>query len=67
MSGYPPPVVTWKKNGIQLQEGESTKLTIRSVEDDDFGIYTCTATNFETSVGPCNISVAKETGTYKEN
>ena len=67
LSGYPPPIVTWKKNGILLQKGENTKLTITFVKEEDFGIYTCTATNFETSAGPCNITVLKEIGTYKEN
>lgn len=67
LSGFPPPIVTWKKNGTLLQKGGSTKLTITSVKEGDFGIYTCTATNFEISAGPCNISVVKETGMYKEN
>lgn len=47
--GYPPPFVTWKKNGIRLNE-ESPVLTIYNLVNQDFGNYTCTATNFETNV-----------------
>lgn len=64
VSGYPPPVVTWKTNGTQLQNGEDTKYTITSVEDKDFGNYTCTATNFKTTIGPLAISVLKKRGKY---
>ena len=49
VSGYPPPFVTWKKNGIQLNQ-ESSVLKIHDVVNQDFGNYTCTATNFDTSV-----------------
>ena len=49
VSGYPPPFVTWKKNGIQLNQ-ESSVLKIYNLANQDFGNYTCTATNFETTV-----------------
>ncbi|KAM7440776.1 Hemicentin-1 [Porites harrisoni] len=49
VSGYPPPFVTWKKNGIQLNQ-ESSVLKIYNLASQDFGNYTCTATNFETTV-----------------
>ena len=49
VSGYPPPFVTWKKNGIQLNQ-ESSVLKIYNLANQGFGNYTCTATNFETTV-----------------
>lgn len=49
VSGYPPPFVTWKKNGIELHQ-ESSVLEIYNLVNQDFGNHTCTATNFETSV-----------------
>ena len=49
VGGYPPPFVTWKKNGIQLNQ-ESSVLKISNLVNQDFGNYTCTATNFETNV-----------------
>ena len=65
VSGYPPPVVTWKTNGAQLQQGEGILYTISSVEDKDLGNYTCTATNFKTTIGPLAINVLKKRGEYK--
>lgn len=49
VSGYPPPFVTWKKNGIHFNQ-ESSVLKIYNLANQDFGNYTCTATNFEKTV-----------------
>ena len=62
VSGYPTPVVTWVKNGIQLKKGEDNTLTITPEKDEDFGDYTCTATDGMTSIGPFIISVMKKGG-----
>ena len=57
VSGYQPPFVTWEKNGTQLQKGENNMPTTGSVEEEDFGVYTCTATNCLTPLGPSSITV----------
>jgi len=62
VSGYPPPVVTWKKNGIELQKGENTEFTIAAVKEEQFGHYTCTATDGITSLGPFDIMVVNKVG-----
>ena len=62
VSGYPPPIVTWKKNGIQLQRGENTDFTITAVQAEHFGNYTCTATDGKTTFGPFNIIVVSKVG-----
>ena len=62
--GYPPPSVTWKKDGILLPEFKTTKLTITFVKEEDLGIYTCLATDGKTALGPLSINVAKESGMY---
>ena len=59
VSGYPPPEVTWEKNGAQLQKGEHNMYTITTVKDEDFGNYACTATDGKSSIGPFNSSVMK--------
>ena len=61
VSGYPPPFITWKKNGVQLNE-ESFVLKLFNLKDEDFGNYTCSATDFRTSVGPLNITIKKKSG-----
>lgn len=52
VNGYPPPIVTWKKNGSNLQTAESKCYNIASVKNDDFGNYTCVGTDGKTIVGP---------------
>ena len=64
VSGYPPPIVTWMKNGTERQIGEDSKFTIVSAKEEDFGIYTCMATDGENTLVQCNISVVKEIGGY---
>ena len=59
VSGYPSPVITWEKNGAQLQKGQNTMLTITAVKDEDFGNYSCTATDGISSIGPFDSSVTK--------
>jgi len=61
VSGYPPPFITWKKNGVQLNE-ESSVLKLFNLKDKDFGNYTCSATDFRTSVGPVKITIKKKSG-----
>ena len=53
--------ITWKKNGVQLNE-ESSILRLFNLKDEDFGNYTCSATDFTTSVGPVNITIKKKSG-----
>uniref|UniRef100_A0A8C1QB05 Neural cell adhesion molecule 2 n=1 Tax=Cyprinus carpio TaxID=7962 RepID=A0A8C1QB05_CYPCA len=50
--GSPEPDVTWHRKGVQLQESEryvmrarGTTLTVRNIQQDDGGSYTCKASN----------------------
>ena len=45
VSGYPKPIITWERNGIQLQKSEKHLYFISKVTQEDFGNYTCTATD----------------------
>lgn len=45
VSGYPKPLVTWERNGVQLQRSENPLYFISKVKQEDFGNYTCTATD----------------------
>ena len=45
VSGYPNPLVTWERNGVQLQRSENPLYFISKVNQEDFGNYTCTATD----------------------
>ena len=45
VSGYPMPIITWERNGIQLQKSENHLYFISKVTQEDFGNYTCTATD----------------------
>ena len=45
VSGYPKPTITWERNGIQLQKSENPLYFISKVTQEDFGNYTCTATD----------------------
>ena len=45
VSGYPKPIITWERNGIQLQKSENHLYFISKVTQEDFGNYTCTATD----------------------
>ena len=45
VSGYPKPIITWERNGIQLQKSENQLYFISKVTQEDFGNYTCTATD----------------------
>ena len=45
ISGYPKPIITWERNGIQLQKSENHLYFISKVTQEDFGNYTCTATD----------------------
>lgn len=63
VSGYPPPFFTWKKNGVKLK-GEDSVLTITVMGEEDFGNYTCDATDFSsTPLKPIYIPV-KEKGNW---
>lgn len=58
VSGIPPPVVTWEKNGLVLQEEDSTLYTFNLTTDKNFGNYTCTATSGKYQTVPITISVS---------
>ena len=45
VSGYPKPIITWERNGIQLQKSENHLYFLSKVTQEDFGNYTCTATD----------------------
>ena len=62
VSGYPPPIVTWEKNGTQLLRGENARLSFNQVKDEDFGNYTCTATDSVTTIGPILVWVIPTIG-----
>ena len=59
---YPPPIVTWKKNGTVLLQGKDTFYTVILDKDNKFGNYTCAATDGKASMGPVVITVMKEVG-----
>ena len=61
VSGYPKPTITWERNGIQLQKSENPLYFISKVTEEDFGNYTCTATDGKSSI-PSAISVRDEIG-----
>ncbi|XP_068685620.1 opioid-binding protein/cell adhesion molecule-like [Montipora foliosa] len=60
VNGYPPPTVTWGKNGTNLQTGENKCYNTASVKNDDFGNYTCVATDGITTIGPFVFSLLKK-------
>lgn len=64
VSGIPPPVVTWEKNGLVLQEEDSTLYTFNLTTDKNFGNYTCTATSGKYQTVPIAISVSAKIGEY---
>ena len=43
--GYPKPIITWERNGVQLQKSENPVYFISEVKQEDFGNYNCTATD----------------------
>lgn len=54
--GYPPPIVRWSKDGVQLQatdrlsiESDGT-LTLRPVRPEDHGTYRCDAHNYNGTI-----------------
>ena len=65
VSSYPPPVVSWRKDGTQLQEGRGTVFTVILDKDDKFGNYTCTARDSKASIGPIVITVMNEICKYR--
>lgn len=58
--GYPPPIVTWEKNGTKLQEGENKCLTIASVKNYHLGNYSCIATDGKTTIDPIVLSLVEK-------
>ena len=64
VSSYPPPVVTWEKNGTQLQEESKTVFTIILDNNEKFGKYSCSATDGKASIGPIVITVMEEICKY---
>ncbi|KAL9961667.1 hypothetical protein ACROYT_G030659 [Oculina patagonica] len=48
-AGFPPPVITWYKDGQVIEEGRKQfnerNLEIKEIQFEDRGIYTCTAQN----------------------
>ena len=61
VSGYPKPIVTWERNGVQLQKSENPLYFISQVEQEDFGNYTCTATDGKSFIAS-SISVRDKVG-----
>lgn len=45
--GFPPPVITWYKNGHVIEEMPQKKghLELKDIKFDDRGTYTCSAEN----------------------
>ncbi|XP_068686083.1 opioid-binding protein/cell adhesion molecule-like isoform X1 [Montipora foliosa] len=60
VNGYPPPIVTWEKNGTRLETGENKCFTIASVQSGHFGDYTCVGTDGKTSIGPFVLSLVEK-------
>ncbi|XP_068733715.1 roundabout homolog 1-like [Montipora capricornis] len=58
--GYPPPIVTWEKNGTMLQTGENKCFTIASVKSGHFGNYSCIATDGKTTTDPFVLSLVEK-------
>ncbi|XP_068733699.1 uncharacterized protein [Montipora capricornis] len=58
--GYPPPIVTWQKNGTKLQTGEKKCYNLASLKNDDFGNYSCEGTDGKTTIGPFMFSLVEE-------
>lgn len=58
--GYPPPIVTWYKNGTKLQTGENKCFTIASVKSGHFGNYSCIGTDGKTSTSPFVLSLVEK-------
>ena len=61
VSGYPKPIITWERNGIQLQKSENPMYFISKVTQEEFGNYTCTATDGKSSIASA-ISVRDQIG-----
>ena len=63
-TGYPQPVITWRKGSIPVSSLDLSRmqilpegdLRISDITEDDTDIYTCTATNF---VGPMDAKQAR--------
>lgn len=63
-TGYPQPVITWRKGSIPVSSLDLSRmqilpegdLRISNITEDDTDIYTCTATNF---VGPMDAKQAR--------
>ena len=60
VNGYPPPIVTWAKNGTNVQTGESSCYNTASVKNEDFGNYTCVATDGITTTDPFVFSLLEK-------
>ncbi|XP_068733700.1 roundabout homolog 2-like [Montipora capricornis] len=60
VNGYPPPIVTWEKNGTKLQTGENKCFTIASVKSSHFGNYSCIGTDGKTTIGPVVLSLVEK-------
>ena len=61
VSGYPKPTISWERNGIQLQKSENPLYLISKVTQEDFGNYTCTATDGKSFIASA-ISVKDKIG-----
>ena len=60
IKGYPPPIVMWEKNGVLLQTKVDKCYRITSATDEQFGNYTCSATDGTKSVGPYSFSLTEK-------
>ena len=63
VSGYPKPIITWERNGVQLQKSENPLYFISGVKQEDFGNYTCTATDGKSLIASA-ISVRDRIGEW---
>lgn len=61
VSGYPKPTISWERNGIQLQKSDNPLYFISKVTQEDFGNYTCTATDGKSFIASA-ISVKDKIG-----